>query len=136
MSDNLARKRREHIKAGMKHAWNGYKDHAFGHDEVTPLSGTSRDNWGGLGTTLVDSLDTLWLMNMKDEFWEARDWVRDHLSHAKSSSVSVFETTIRSLGGLISAYDWSGDEVFLEKAQDLGDRLLNAFNSPSANPSV
>jgi len=134
MSDNLARKRREHIKAGMKHAWNGYKDHAFGHDEVTPLSGTSRDNWGGLGTTLVDSLDTLWLMNMKDEFWEARDWVRDHLSHAKSSSVSVFETTIRSLGGLISAYDWSGDEVFLEKAQDLGDRLLNAFHSPSGIP--
>ena len=68
MSDNLARKRREHIKAGMKHAWKGYKDHAFGHDEVTPLSGRSRDNWGGLGTTLVDSLDTLWLMNMKDEF--------------------------------------------------------------------
>jgi len=73
-------------------------------------------------------------MGMKTEFYEARDWVRDHLSHDKYSFVSTFETTIRSLGGLLSAYDWSGDTVFLEKAIDLGDRLVKAFDSKSGLP--
>ena len=80
-----------------------------------------------MGTTLVDSLDTLWLMDMKDEFWEGRDWVRDHLDHDHVGQVSVFETTIRSLGGLLAAYDMSDDKVFLDKALDLGTRLAHAF---------
>eukprot|EP00978_Attheya_sp_CCMP212_P024916 scaffold79109_cov47-Attheya_sp.AAC.1 len=133
-SDDLARTRRVHVKNAMKHAWKGYKDHAFGQDEVLPISGKGHNNWGGMGTTLVDSLDTLWLMGLKEEFLEGRDWVRDHLEHDHVGSVSVFETTIRSLGGLLSAYDWSGDKVFLEKAQDLGKRLVRAFESPSGIP--
>eukprot|EP00565_Helicotheca_tamesis_P007993 CAMPEP_0185727338 /NCGR_PEP_ID=MMETSP1171-20130828/3051_1 /TAXON_ID=374046 /ORGANISM="Helicotheca tamensis, Strain CCMP826" /LENGTH=629 /DNA_ID=CAMNT_0028395877 /DNA_START=87 /DNA_END=1976 /DNA_ORIENTATION=- len=126
-SDNVARTRRTHVKNAMKHAWNGYKTYAYGHDEVAPLRRTFKDGWGGMGTTLVDSLDTLWLMDMKTEFWEARDWVRDELVNAIGRSVSTFETTIRSLGGLLAAYDWSGDKVFLEKALDLGERLFGAF---------
>ncbi len=55
-------------------------------------------------------------MGLQDEFWEARDCVRDKLSYDDVGAVSVFETTIRSLGGLLSAYDLSGDPVFLEKA--------------------
>lgn len=54
-------------------------------------------------------------MGMRDEFWEARDWVRDHLTFSQATEVSVFETTIRELGGLLSAYDLSGDEVFKRK---------------------
>lgn len=61
--------------------------------------------------------DTLWLMDMKEEFWEARDWVRDKLSFNHASQVSVFETTIRALGGLLSAYDLSKDPAFLEKVR-------------------
>jgi mannosyl-oligosaccharide alpha-1,2-mannosidase len=133
-SDDLARTRRVHVKNAMKHAWKGYKEHAFGQDEVLPISGRGHNNWGGMGTTLVDSLDTLWLMGLTEEFWEGRDWVRDHLDHDHVGSVSVFETTIRSLGGLLSAYDWSGDKVFLEKAKDLGKRLFRAFESPSGIP--
>jgi mannosyl-oligosaccharide alpha-1,2-mannosidase len=79
--------------------------------------------------TLIDSLDTLWLMNMKDEFYEARDWVKNSLNLNKDKYVSVFETTIRALGGLLAAYDWSHDEVFLEKANDLGERLFKAFST-------
>jgi hypothetical protein len=111
----------------MIHAWNGYKINAFGADEVRPVSGDKFEHWGGIGITLIDSLDTLWLMDMKDEFWEARDWVRDKLDHDKDVEVSVFETTIRSLGGLLSAYSWSKDVVFLEKAKDLGERLFKSF---------
>ena len=133
-SNNLARERRTAIKSAMTHAWSGYREQAFGFDELKPVSGGGSMGWNGVGTTLVDSLDTLWLMGMKDEFYEARDWVRDHLSHDKEGYVSFFENTIRSLGGLLGAYDWSGDQVFLEKAKDLGDRLVKAFDSPSGIP--
>ena len=131
-SDAVARSRRRHVKHSMKHAWKGYTEHAFGMDEVLPQSGRGSQNWGGQGITLVDALDTLWLMNLKDEFAQARNWVRDHLDHSRASgSVSVFETTIRDLGGLLSAYDWSKDQVFLDKALDLGSRLLKAFDGSS-----
>lgn len=93
-SDELARERRTHIKNAMRHAWNGYREHAFGKDEVQPISGESNTRWEGLGTTLVDSLDTLWLMGMKKEFYEARDWLKESLKnglHNVDSYVSVFE---------------------------------------------
>ena len=50
------------IRAEFAHSWKGYRAHAFGHDELEPVSATHRDNWGGVAMTLVDSLDTLWLM--------------------------------------------------------------------------
>ena len=127
-SDDLARSRRYHVKKAMKHAWKAYEKYAFGYDELTPKSHNGNNHWGGMGTTLVDSLDTLWLMGMKDEFYRARDWCRDKLNHNINTKVSVFETTIRSLGGLLSAYDWSGDETFLTQAKDLGQRLFKAFD--------
>lgn len=133
-SDQLARSRRAHVKKAMQFAYGAYEQYAFGHDEVLPQTKSFSDNWGGMGTTMVDSLDTLWLMGLKDEFWRARDWVRDHLDHDHVGSVSVFETTIRSLGGLLSAYDWSGDKAFLTKAEDLGSRLFKAFSSESGIP--
>jgi hypothetical protein len=80
---------------------------------------------------MIDALDTLWLMDMKDEFWRARDFVRDHLSFDINRLVSTFETNIRDLGGLLSAYEFSGDRAFLDKAKDLGDRLFPIFNTPS-----
>ena len=127
-SDEQARSRREHVKNAMKFAWGGYTKYAFGSDEVLPVSKTRNNNWGSMGTTLVDSLDTLWIMGLKEDFWKARDWVRDNLSFDSSHSVSVFETTIRSLGGLLSAYDWSQDPAFLDKAKILGAKLFHAFD--------
>jgi hypothetical protein len=133
-SDALARSRRYHVKKAMQHAWQGYEQYAFGKDEVQPRSLGGINNWGGIGITLVDSLDTLWLMNMTEEFYRARDWCKTDLNHDVNKDVSLFETTIRSLGGLLSAYDWSGDEVFLDQAKDLGSRLFQAFLDNSAIP--
>eukprot|EP01039_Chlorochromonas_danica_P009873 gene9873-10919_t len=133
-SDRLGRERREKIKDGMRHAWTGYKNHAWGRDELRPISGSSKDNWGGMGMTLVDSLDTLWVMGMKEEFEEARRWVETSLTFAHAGTVSVFETTIRALGGLLSAYDLSKEQIFLTKAKELADRLLPAFNTPTGIP--
>ncbi|KAL7485158.1 hypothetical protein ACHAW6_010766 [Cyclotella cf. meneghiniana] len=133
-SDELARSRRVHVLNAMKHVWKNYKEKAFGSDELHPISGRVTQNWGGMGTTLVDALDTLWLMGLKDEFWEGRDWVRDKLSNTPPGDVSGFETTIRSLGGLLSAYDLSGDKAFLEKAEDLGKKLIKAYDTKSGLP--
>eukprot|EP00611_Tribonema_gayanum_P015110 TRINITY_DN268_c0_g1_i5.p1 TRINITY_DN268_c0_g1~~TRINITY_DN268_c0_g1_i5.p1 ORF type:complete len:838 (-),score=164.59 TRINITY_DN268_c0_g1_i5:520-3033(-) len=132
--ERVAAKRAQQVKAAMQFVWGNYKTMAWGKDELKPASGTGQDNWGGLGVTLVDALDTLWLMGLKNEFAEATTWVRDSLTFANAGSVSVFETTIRELGGLLSAYDLSGEKVFLEKAQDLGDRLMPAFDTPSGLP--
>lgn len=135
-SDDLARERRPKIKAAMEHAWKGYKKYApYGEDEVFPISGFDHAKAKTkVGTTLIDSLDTMWIMDMKKEFWEARDWVRDSLNQNVDEDKSVFETTIRNLGGLMSSYDLSGDTVFLEKAIELGDKLILAYNTKSGAP--
>mmetsp|Transcript_13798 Transcript_13798/g.35113 ORF Transcript_13798/g.35113 Transcript_13798/m.35113 type:complete len:427 (-) Transcript_13798:90-1370(-) len=83
---------------------------------------------------MVDSLDCLWIMGFKQDFYEARDWISANLHFTHAAPVSVFETIIRSLGGLITAYELSEDRVFLNKAVELGDVLLTAFQSPTGVP--
>jgi mannosyl-oligosaccharide alpha-1,2-mannosidase len=89
----------------------------------------------GMGWVIVDALDTMMLMNLTDEVARARKWVVESLNWDQDKEVSVFETTIRMLGGLLSAHYLSGnDDVYLEKAVDLADRLLGAFESPTGIP--
>ena len=127
--------RQEAVVSATRHAWSAYRAHAWGMDHLKPISRTGQD-WFGLGLTIVDSLDTLLVMGMKEEFGEAREWVARSLDFSdKNKDVNLFETTIRVLGGLLSAYHLSGgDKVFLERSKDLGDRLLGAFKSPSGVP--
>jgi len=47
---------------------------------------------------------------------------------------SLFEISIRGLGGLLGAYSLSGEQIFLENAKRLADMLLHAFNTPSGMP--
>lgn len=121
------------VRQAMQFVWANYEQRAFGADALHPVTGdASVDQWGNVSCTLVDALDTLWLMDLKDEFKRARDYVATNLSYAymgrNSKSVSVFETTIRDVGGLLSAYELSGDVVFRDKAQELVDLLAPAFN--------
>ncbi|KAF7648053.1 hypothetical protein LDENG_00162660 [Lucifuga dentata] len=125
--------RLEAVREAFRHAWKGYKDYAWGHDELKPIS-KSFGEWFGLGLTLLDSLDTMWIMGLKEEFEEARTWVEKELSFDKNVDVNLFETTIRILGGLLSAYHLTGDQLFLEKAKDIGSRLMPAFKTPSKIP--
>ncbi|CAG8521288.1 13146_t:CDS:10, partial [Gigaspora rosea] len=126
--------RRESIKKGFQHAWNGYTKYAWGKDELEPVTNNSNNRFNGWGATIVDSLDTMWIMDLKDEFNRSRDFV-ETVDFSKSDNViSVFETTIRYLGGLLSAYEFSNDHVFLDKALELGNALLPSFNSVSGFP--
>jgi len=121
--------------------------YAFGDDNYHPISktGTNLTSGGGIGYTIVDALDTLMIMGFNDEVARARDWIRDHLSFDRNATYNTFEVTIRVLGGLLSAYHLSPtvpsfspsgqhDDLYLQKAVDLGDRLLGAFNSPMELP--
>ncbi|XP_072993669.1 mannosyl-oligosaccharide 1,2-alpha-mannosidase MNS1-like [Typha latifolia] len=132
--DPTNNERREKVKEAMIHAWSSYKKYAWGQDELQPQSKSGINSFGGLGATLVDSLDTLYIMGLHDEFQEAREWVADSLDFNKDYEASVFETTIRVVGGLLSAYDLSGDDIFLEKAKDIADRLLPAWDTSSGIP--
>ncbi|KAJ3603535.1 hypothetical protein NHX12_028280 [Muraenolepis orangiensis] len=125
--------RLEAVRDSFRHAWRGYKEFAWGHDELRPIS-KSYGEWFGLGLTLIDALDTMWILGLRDEFAEARAWVNSELSFNKNVDVNLFETTIRILGGLLSTYHLSGDQMFLEKAKDIGSRLMPAFKTPSKIP--
>lgn len=120
----------------MEHAWGGYVKYAFGFDDVEPIAKRGH-NWlgkSGLAATIVDSLDTLYLMGMKKEFDYGRAFVLNSLHFDHPIWVSVFETNIRVVGGLLSAFELSGDVGFLGKAQECADRLLYAFNTETGIP--
>ncbi|ATY60662.1 glycosyl hydrolase family 47 [Cordyceps militaris] len=134
---NARLRRRDSVKKAFGRCWNSYRDRAWLHDELEPVSGGSKDTFGGWAATLVDALDTLWIMGMHDEFNEAVGAVDKHVSFATSSSgdvISLFETNIRYLGGLLSAYDLSGDDRLRKKATDAGDMILKAFDTPNHMP--
>ncbi|XP_075041487.1 endoplasmic reticulum mannosyl-oligosaccharide 1,2-alpha-mannosidase-like [Mixophyes fleayi] len=125
--------RQEAVAEAFRHAWKGYKQFAWGYDELKPIS-KSYSEWFGLGLTLIDALDTMWIMGMKEEFQEAKEWVASKLTFDKNVDVNLFESTIRILGGLLSTYHLTQDPLFLDKAKDIGTRLLPAFKTPSKVP--
>ncbi len=123
------------VRAEFLHAWRGYERYAWGHDELRPLSKTARDWYGEpLYMTQVDALDTLFIMGFREEERRTREFVVKHLSFDRDLYVQNFEITIRHLGGLLSAYQLTGDRRLLRLAEDLGTRLLPAFNSPTGIP--
>lgn len=123
------------VKAEFLHAWNGYKKYAWGHDDLKPLSKSYHDWYAQpLLMTPVDSLDTMIIMGFKEEANATRQHIVENLSFDKDLSVQNFEITIRLLGGLLSGYQLTGDKRLLRLAEDLGTRLLPAFESPTGMP--
>lgn len=141
--------RQQKVKDAFIHAWSGYKASAMGYDELMPLSHRGVDGLGGLGATVIDALDTAMIMGADEVVYEAGSWIEKHLPERieGKGQVNLFETTIRVLGGLLSAYHLSGGDqgripnkgpkpsIYLENARNLADRLLTAFTaSPSDIP--
>lgn len=126
------------VKAEFKWAWDHYVARAWGKDEINPVSGTSQSffiDGHDLGLSLVEALDTLWIMELDEEFQAGVDWVKANLDFDIDGYAQVFETNIRLVGGLLSAHLASGDAALLEKAKDLADRLMKAFDaSPHGLP--
>lgn len=136
-----------YVEDMLEHAIDGYLTYAFPKDELASLSGKGKDSLGGVYTTLIDSLDTLALMNRPKLFRRLAKWVEDNVSFDKSVTVSGFETNIRIVGGLLGAHfmyeegivpvvseehDYNGG--LLRLAVDLADRLLPAFDTVTGIP--
>lgn len=130
-------KRQNRVKEEFLKSWTGYKKYAWGHDELSPVSSQFRDPFCGWAATLVDGLDTLYIMGFHDEFEDAVKAVEKiDFTTTPRMQIPVFETTIRYLGGLLAAYDVSGEkfQVLLDKAVELAEILLGAFDTPNRMP--
>lgn len=125
------------VRAEFLYAWDAYKQHAWGHDELKPLTGSYRDWYtSSLYITPVDALDTMVLMGLKEEADKTRELIDTKLSFNQDIEVKNFEITIRVLGGLLSGYQLTSDKRLLDLAADLGTRLLPVFDSPTGMPYV
>ena len=125
------------VKSSFEHSWEGYKTYAWMRDELAPVTGKYVTTFGGWAATLVDTLDTLWLMGMEKEFARAvKAMSQIDFATTESDELNVFETTIRYLGGLLGAYDLSNQTypILLEKATEIGDLLCRAFDTPNHMP--
>ncbi|KAL1879086.1 hypothetical protein VTK73DRAFT_7412 [Phialemonium thermophilum] len=129
--------RREAVRDSFQHSWRGYRKYAWLRDEVTPLTAEAQDTFGGWAATLVDALDTLWIMGLRDEFEQAvRACKEIDFTLVQESAINVFETTIRYLGGFLAAYELSEKRypLLLEKAVEVGELLMCAFDTPNHMP--
>jgi len=135
--DERARQLAARVRTEFLHAWNNYERCAWGHDALRPLSKTPHEWYGqSLLMTPVDALDTLVVMHLDAEAARARSLIVSDLSFDRDIYVKNFEITIRLLGGLLSGYQLTGDKRLLNLAEDLGNRLLPVFNSPTGLPYV
>ncbi|KAJ2161783.1 hypothetical protein GGF46_001205 [Coemansia sp. RSA 552] len=135
--DQLNQSRQQAVLAATQHAWRGYSTFAFGKDELQPLSQSFNGRWGSWAITLLDSLDTLYLMGMEEEYKEAKAFAEtiDFEQSPEGHRLMVFEMTIRALGGLLGAYELDHDPMLLRKAREVGDVLSRAFNTTTGLPS-
>ncbi|CCA71679.1 related to alpha-mannosidase [Serendipita indica DSM 11827] len=137
--------RRETVREAFQHAYGAYERYAFGRDELKPLSNRTQNNLNGWGLTIVDSLDTMLLMGFDKEFERGVEFVEKLNMSKNTHRIGFFETGIRYLGGFLSAYYLANKSstpshrekyapILLQKADELGEILVSAFNTPSGLP--
>ncbi|KAN0086672.1 Glycoside hydrolase [Elaphomyces granulatus] len=145
-------RRRDKVRDAFIVSWDGYEKYAWGFDVYNPISKRGRHMVeGGMGWIIVDALDTMMIMNLTSRVRHARNWIQNSLQYNQDHDVNTFETTIRMVGGLLAAHYLSttypslapiadddigspGEDLYIEKATELADRLLGAFDSPSGIP--
>lgn len=127
------------VRNEMKWAWGHYADRCFGQDQIKPVSGSSEafffPKGPPLGLSIVEALDTLYVMGLDAEVTQSVRWIADNLHFDIDGEVQVFETGIRIVGGLLSGWHGTRDKKLLALAKDMADRLSPAFTrSPTGMP--
>lgn len=137
---------REETRAMFDHAYSGYLKYAYPYDELRSLSCDGFDTWGSFSLTLIDALDTLAVMGNYTEFRRVTEIIASRTDFEANINVSVFETNIRVVGGLLSAHllskkagisvepGWPCNGPLLRLAEDMAKRLIVAFNTPTGMP--
>ncbi|PGH06195.1 hypothetical protein AJ79_06583 [Helicocarpus griseus UAMH5409] len=138
--------RAQAVKDAFDHAWSGYMRYAFPNDELRSVSNIpSNSRRNGWGASAVDALSTAILMDKPDVVKTILEHIATIDYSQTKTGVSLFETTIRYLGGMLSGYDLLSDndmgqdpaliEGLLVKSKELADVMKYAFDSPSGIPS-
>jgi mannosyl-oligosaccharide alpha-1,2-mannosidase len=127
------------VRTQMAWAWHNYVARCFGQDQIKPVSGGAEAFFfpGGppLGLSIVEALDTLYVMGLDTEAEEGIRWIADNLHFDIDGEVQVFETGIRIVGGLLSGWHGTKEKMLLALAKDMADRLSPAFaKSPTGMP--
>ncbi|CAB3406120.1 unnamed protein product [Caenorhabditis bovis] len=156
----FSEKNREYAKTKSKEmfyfGWDNYMKYAFPADELDPIHCRGRgadhsnpdnlninDVLGDYSLTLIDTLDSLVVFGDTQGFKTAVNLVIKHVSFERNTTVQVFESTIRVMGGLLSAHMIASDSSnkfgsfymknyngeLLALAHDLAKRLLPAFEN-------
>ncbi|XP_017112901.1 ER degradation-enhancing alpha-mannosidase-like protein 2 [Drosophila elegans] len=137
---------REDVRRMFQHAYEGYLQHAANYDELRPLTCDGHDTWGSYSLTLIDALDTLATMGNFSEFRRVALLLEEKMNFDRDINVSVFETNIRIVGGLLSAHllskragieleqGWPCQGPLLRLAEDVARRLLPAFDTNTGMP--
>lgn len=133
--------RREAIKAAFLHNYEIYEKYAFGYDIVRPITRKGADNaiLAGMGGTIIDSMSTMVLMGLNESVQ-----YKNALEHVRTTdftmtrtgnpvgTVSLFELTIRYIGGLLSAFEMNGEKeeerFMIEKAASLANELSHSWD--------
>ncbi|KAH8328113.1 hypothetical protein KR067_004128, partial [Drosophila pandora] len=130
--------KRDKVKEMMYFAWKGYAQHAWGFNELRSDLGVPNNNsvFGNnhIGLTIIDSLDTLYIMGMREEFLKGKTWVSDHYDLAQNDAFfPAYELGTRIAGGFLSMYALTGEDFFRTKAELAVQSLLPIFQ-PSDIP--
>ncbi|KAL1842930.1 hypothetical protein VTJ49DRAFT_3718 [Mycothermus thermophilus] len=141
------RNRADAVREAFRVSWDGFYKHAFPHDSLRPVSNGYADDRNGWAASAVDAFSTAIVMGE----WDVVDQILQYIPEIDFSKtmgmVSLFETTIRYLGGLLSAYDLLTGffnqevkhrtlhvEAILRQARRLADNLKVGFDTPSGVP--
>ncbi|XP_076180767.1 ER degradation-enhancing alpha-mannosidase-like protein 2 isoform X2 [Ptiloglossa arizonensis] len=137
---------REEVRSMFDHAYSSYLTYAYPYDELRSLSCDGFDTWGSFSLTLIDALDTLAVMGNFSEFRRVAAIISARANFETNINVSVFETNIRVVGGLLSAHllsrkagvnlepGWPCNGPLLRLAEDMAKRLIAAFDTPTGMP--
>ncbi|KAG2198086.1 hypothetical protein INT47_011921 [Mucor saturninus] len=139
LEENLVNEdyRADIIKGAFKYAWKGYSTFAYGHDELRPITNGTTDSRNGWGASIFDALDTMIIMGLEDDYLRALDHIKTVDWKQSLEPSKTFETNIRYLGGLLSAYDLKGDKILLDKAKELAENvIMPAFRTSNGIPSA
>ncbi|KAF8582178.1 glycoside hydrolase family 47 protein [Ramaria rubella] len=124
------------VKKAFLHAYQAYEDNAFPADELWPISNQPRQNFNGWGVSIIDGMDTMHLLGLKLQFERAVVHVSTmKFEMPEGDFAHFFETTIRYLGGLLSAHALSNEPILLKKADELARKMLPVFDTPSGLPT-
>ena len=144
--DLVAAERAEAVKTAFRDSFTSYWKSCKGHDEIRPVTGGCKDPRNGWGASAIDGLSTAIIMELDSVVVDILEYVPTIDFTKTETFVSLFETTIRYLGGLLSAYDLLQDAPFfqeislenhrtlLDQSRNLANALKFAFDTPTGIP--